>query len=111
MVLQNIRGAVAWERQLVLRFVKRNPKASVVVSRSALMADHHRDAEAGKARPDQVRVPPGAPEWVSPELIEQTLRIWQPYYDNQLVAEDALEIIVNVGRLVGALSGGDDMKQ
>ena len=67
------------------------------------------DPQQSLARPR--RRPAGAPEWVSPELIEQTLRIWQPYYDNQLVAEDALEIILNVGRLVGALSGGDDMKQ
>ncbi len=58
--------------------------------------------------PEAVRVPEGAPRWVTRELIEQTLRVWQPYYENPLIPEDALEMITGVGRLLDALSRGDD---
>lgn len=53
-------------------------------------------------------VPPGAPSWVTVELIAQTLRVWQPYYPQQLIPEDALDMILNVGRIVQVLQRGDD---
>lgn len=48
----------------------------------------------------------GAPLWVTPELIQHTLQVWQPFYDHQLIPEDALEIIMNVGHVFEALSSG-----
>lgn len=51
------------------------------------------------------RVPAGAPRWVTPELIAHTLRVWQPYYREQLNPEEALAIIMGVSRIVDALSG------
>jgi len=50
-------------------------------------------------------VPPGAPGWVTPELIDLTIRTWQPYYRTPLSPDDALTMILNVGRLYGVLSG------
>jgi hypothetical protein len=47
-------------------------------------------------------VPAGAPRWVTPELLADTLRVWQPYYGN-LTSHDALTIILNVGNLFDAL--------
>jgi len=44
-------------------------------------------------------VPPGAPRWVTAELIEHTLRVWQPYYAERLSVDDALEMILNVAAL------------
>jgi hypothetical protein len=44
-------------------------------------------------------VPPGAPRWVTAELIEHTLRVWQPYYAERLTFDDALEMILNVAAL------------
>lgn len=58
-------------------------------------------------RPSSARVPPGAPPWVTTTLIEHTLEIWQPYYKDPLTPEDALAIIVNVGRLFEVLSRGN----
>ena len=49
-----------------------------------------------------VAVPAGAPPWVTPELVADTLRVWQPYYGN-LTSEDALGIILNVGNLFDVL--------
>jgi hypothetical protein len=46
------------------------------------------------------QVPKGAPSWVTPEAIADTLRVWQPYYKQKLTDDDALEIIMNVTRLV-----------
>ncbi len=48
-------------------------------------------------------VPPGAPSWVTPELIADTLRVWQPYYPTPLTTDDAFEMIMNVGRLFDVL--------
>lgn len=53
-----------------------------------------------------VVVPPGAPRWVTPELLEHTLRIWQPRYKSRLTPEDALGIIMNVSQLNSVLTGG-----
>ena len=47
-------------------------------------------------------VPAGAPRWVTPELLADTLRVWQPYYGN-LTPQDALSIILNVGNLFDVL--------
>ena len=48
-------------------------------------------------------VPPGAPSWITPDQIEDTLRVWQKYYRQLLLAEDALEILVNVRNLLDVL--------
>lgn len=49
-------------------------------------------------------VPPGAPDWVTADLIEKTIRVWQPYYADPLTPEDALAIIQSVGRLIEVFS-------
>lgn len=72
------------------------------------MTKPSQDTKQPSNEPETVRVPAGAPCWVTLELIEHTLRVWQPYYEIQLISEDALEIIMGVGRLVEVLSCGDD---
>ena len=49
---------------------------------------------------------PDATEWISDELIQKTLRVWQPYYAQPLTREDAIEMITNVGRLFSVLTRG-----
>lgn len=49
-------------------------------------------------------VPVGSPDWITTELIEATIRTWQPYYKNTLTPEDAVEMIRNVGLLFQVLS-------
>jgi hypothetical protein len=51
-------------------------------------------------------VPVGAPSWVTPELIEHTLRVWQPYYADRLTAEDALAMILDAAGLLNSLAEG-----
>ena len=51
-------------------------------------------------------VPAGAPDWITPELIEATIRVWQPYYAEVLSPEDAVTMILDVGRLFEVLSSG-----
>ena len=53
--------------------------------------------------------PAGAPEWVTVALLEDTLAAWQPYYPHPLTVDDALEILLTVGRLFDAL--GDDERE
>lgn len=50
-------------------------------------------------------VPQGTPLWITPELINLTIRTWQPYYRSPLSPEDAVTMILNVGRLYEVLSG------
>lgn len=49
-------------------------------------------------------VPAGAPSWVTADLINLTMRIWQPFYTHQLIPEDALEMIMGVDRLFEIMS-------
>jgi hypothetical protein len=64
-------------------------------------------SDGSRSTPATIRVPAGAPSWVTPELLEHTIRVWQPYYQVQLIPADALEIIMSVGQLVDVLSSGD----
>ncbi|MEO2030665.1 MAG: hypothetical protein ABGZ35_01125 [Planctomycetaceae bacterium] len=43
------------------------------------------------------------PDWVSDDLLQKTVEIWQPYYSNQLTREDAIAIINNVGGVIDCL--------
>ena len=45
----------------------------------------------------------GGPDWLTPELLAETLRVWQPYYDAPLTENDALAIVANVAGLLDAL--------
>lgn len=56
----------------------------------------------------QEGVPSDLPEWITPELIEKTLEVWQPHYSDPLTAADAAYIIFNVGRLVETLSASSE---
>ncbi len=49
-----------------------------------------------------IAVPAGAPRWVTPELLADTLRVWQPYYGN-LTPQEGLSIILNVSNLFDVL--------
>ena len=48
------------------------------------------------------------PDWITPELIEETLRVWQPYYASTLTAKDAAYILTGVGRLLETLTQPSD---
>jgi hypothetical protein len=52
---------------------------------------------------NEIKVPPGLPNWITAELIADTLRVWQPYYKETLTIDDAAEIVMNVGRLYDVL--------
>ena len=45
----------------------------------------------------------GAPAWVSPELLADTIETWQPYYADTLTDSDSLEILLAISRLIDAL--------
>jgi len=54
-----------------------------------------------------LRCAPSAPEhpdWMTEDLIQATLRTWQPYYNELLTREDAIDMILAASRLFGALS-------
>ena len=40
------------------------------------------------------------PRWITPELIDETLRVFNPWYRGRLAREDAVEILRNTGRLL-----------
>ncbi len=60
-----------------------------------------------KVAEDAARIiPAGTPDWITAELIEKTIRVWQPYYQAVITPEEAVTMIQNVGRLYEALSSG-----
>ena len=57
------------------------------------------------ARPPATgEVPSGAPAWVTADLMANTIEVWQPYYSEPLTADDALEMLLGVGRLLRVLA-------
>ena len=76
-------------------------------SRFYILRLHHMTAipdvtTAFLTAPDALPVPAGAPRWVTPELLADTLRVWQPYYGS-LTPQDGLSIILNVSNLFDVL--------
>ena len=67
-------------------------------------SNHKRDCEVQEGA--RSIVPAGAPDWITPELVVETIRVWQPYYKDVLTPEEAVTMISNVGRLYQALSSG-----
>lgn len=51
-----------------------------------------------------IQPPPGAPKWVTPDLLADTLEVWQPYYKEQLTVAENLDIILCVSKLADALT-------
>lgn len=66
-------------------------------------SNHKRDCAIEEGAASSI-VPAGAPDWITQELIEATIRVWQPYYAEILSPEEAVEMIQSVGRLFQALS-------
>lgn len=71
------------------------------------------DLDAKRKALDAVplEIPKGAPSWVTVELIESTLKTWQPYYSYRLTAQDAVVMIKSAARLFDVMScgsGGDE---
>ena len=50
----------------------------------------------------------GLPDWITPELIAETLDVWQPHYDKQLTDGDAIEILLGVAALLDVIGDVDD---
>ena len=48
-------------------------------------------------------VPPGAPSWVKADRVAETIRVWQPRYQELLTPDDALEILLNARNLLDVL--------
>ena len=45
------------------------------------------------------------PDWITSELIDETVRVWQPYYAEPLTVEDAAGMLTGAGRLLSVLTG------
>ncbi len=60
--------------------------------------------QKGSSVPTSIVVPSGAPSWITPELLQKTLEVWQPYYEQELIPEDALAIIMGVGQMFACLA-------
>ena len=68
-----------------------------------MSSNHKRDCEVQEGA---CILPAGTPDWITAELIEQTIRVWQPHYEAVLTPEEAVTMIQTVGRLYQALSSG-----
>lgn len=51
-----------------------------------------------------IQLPAGTPSWISSELVEQTLKVWQPRYSESLSVEDAIAILTGASRLMRTLA-------
>ena len=44
-----------------------------------------------------------APIWSGGGAFDETIEVWQPYHEQPLTREDAIEILMNLGRLTDVL--------
>ncbi len=44
-------------------------------------------------------LPAGTPEWITPELVHLTRKVWEPRYGRPLSVEEAITIVLTAGRL------------
>lgn len=68
------------------------------------MAQSNRKKDCAIGRDASSIVPAGTPDWITAELIERTIQVWQPFYPAILTPEEAVTMILNVGRLFDVLS-------
>lgn len=47
------------------------------------------------------------PKWISRELVTDTIAVWSPHYGKRLTEREAIEILLDVGRLFDVLGGSD----
>jgi len=59
--------------------------------RGSVMSNSERDAILEVLR--------GAPSWITPEVMEDTLKTFRPYYEEGLTPVEALEMLIRVGHL------------
>jgi hypothetical protein len=69
-----------------------------------LLAGNSQRIESANNEPATARLPAGALAWVTQELIDHTILVWQRYYDRPMTAEEALAIVQTAGELMDALS-------
>lgn len=67
-------------------------------------------AERSAAAP-KASLPPGAPAWVTAELLASTIAVWQPFYLEPLTYQEALDLVLGVGRLFAVLGDVDENPQ
>ncbi len=72
---------------------------------AARLAERRMRGEPVPVRVYPLVVPPGAPPWVTPELVQDTLRQWQAEYPERLTPNDALVMILSISRLFDANRG------
>ena len=49
----------------------------------------------------------GLPDWISSDLVAETITVWQTKYVRALTEQDAIEILSNVAALFDALGEAD----
>lgn len=66
---------------------------------------NRRNPQHGPQPPGElIVVPAGVPSWITAELIQLTLKVFQTRYATPLTLDDAVAMLLNVGRLFGELS-------
>ncbi len=50
------------------------------------------------------------PDWITPELVEDTIRTWQSHYTQLLSSQDAIGILLRVGGLFDVLRESDEQQ-
>jgi hypothetical protein len=54
---------------------------------------------------EEYKVPAGSPEWITEDLLRDTIETWQPYYSTRLTELEAVEILQRVGTLLDTITG------
>jgi hypothetical protein len=53
---------------------------------------------------DERAMPAGTPAWITPELVRLTQNVWTPRYRHAISRDEAIRILLSVGRLFDLLA-------
>ena len=54
-------------------------------------------------RSAEMDLPPGIPEWITRELVENTIWVWSPYFNRIITVQEAVSFAALGGELMEAL--------
>ena len=67
-----------------------------------------RSVQSGNSIRQRRRERLNAPAWITDELVECTLKTWQPFYKRRLTRGDAVEMLLAAGSLIDYLESSDE---
>lgn len=66
--------------------------------------ERQEQADLAREHADERAMPAGTPAWITPGLVRLTQKVWNPRYERAISSDEAITILLSVGRLFDLLA-------